>query len=186
MAKYKIKDLLLIYEDKDYRFAVLNNNGDKIKIITKNQILPITDDLNVYVDINAPSDFFAYEVFGEITAEPIVVKGYKANIALSKNGEPKKYDDIEEFNQLSTILLANEMYHSANILSAIFGIDDDFEFENENRNKFIDEETIEKIEKAINVAESRNEYNIRKDEQLKKQRRKIQEDEKSYRNTLEF
>ena len=78
------------------------------------------------------------------------------------------------------------MYHSRNILSAIFGIDDDSEFENENRNKFIDEAAIEKIEKAINVAESRNEYNIRKDEQLAKQRRKNQEDEKSYGNTLEF
>jgi len=186
MTKYKIKDLLLVYENKDCRFAVLNNNGDKIKIITKNQILPITDDLDVYVGINAPSDFFAYEVVGGIIAKPIVVKGYKANIALSKNGKPKKYDNIEEFNQLSTILLANEMYHSRNILSAIFGIDDDSEFENENRNKFIDAATIEKIEKAVNVAESRNEYNIRKDEQLAKQRRRNQEDEKSYRNTLEF
>ena len=36
MTKYKIKDLLLVYENKDCRFAVLNNNGDKIKIITKN------------------------------------------------------------------------------------------------------------------------------------------------------
>ena len=35
MARYKIKDLLLIYEDRDCRFAVLNSNGDKIKIITK-------------------------------------------------------------------------------------------------------------------------------------------------------
>ena len=35
MTKYKIKDLLLVYENKDCRFAVLNNNGDKIKIITK-------------------------------------------------------------------------------------------------------------------------------------------------------
>ena len=141
---------------------------------------------DVYVGINAPSDFFAYEVVDGIIAEPIVVKGYKANIALSNNGEPKKYDDIEEFNQLSTILLANEMYYSRNILSAVFGIDDDSEFENENRNKFIDAATIEKIEKAVNVAESRNEYNIRKDEQLAKQRRKNQENEKSYRNTLEF
>lgn len=186
MNKYKIKDLLLIYENSDCRFAVLNNSGDKIKIITKNQILPISDGLDVYVGINAPSDFFAYEIQEEVIAAPIVVKGYQANIALSKNNEPKKYDNIEEFNQLATILLANEMYHSRNILSAIFGIDEDSEFENENRNKFINEETIKKIEKAINVAESRNEYNIRKDAQLAKQRRQNQEDEKSYNQTLEF
>lgn len=186
MARYKIKDLLLIYEDRDCRFAVLNNNGDKIKIITKNQILPLTDGLDVYVGINAPSNFFAYEALGEIIVEPIVVNGYKANIALSKNDEPKKYDNMEEFNQLSTILLANEMYHSRDILAAIFGIDDDSEFENENRNRFIDDATIEKIEKAVNVAESRNEYNIRKEEQLAKQRKANQEDEKTYNETLEF
>ena len=171
--------------------------GEKLKALRKNtklSIFKVAKKVHIsgnYLSllergINAPSDFFAYEVVDGIIAEPIVVKGHKANIALSKNGEPKKYDDIEEFNQLSTILLANEMYYSRNILSAIFGIDDDSEFENENRNKFIDAATIEKIEKAVNVAESRNEYNIRKDEQLAKQRRKNQADEKSYRNTLEF
>lgn len=38
MEKYKIKDLLLIYESGDCRFGVLNNKKTKIKILTKNEI----------------------------------------------------------------------------------------------------------------------------------------------------
>ena len=43
MEKYKIKDLLLIYESGDCRFGVLNNKKTKIKILTKNEIHSINN-----------------------------------------------------------------------------------------------------------------------------------------------
>lgn len=186
MEKYKIKDLLLIYENHDCRFGVLNKDKNKIKIITKNKIVPLQDSLDIYVNIDSPEEFYAYCAVRETYACPIVINGKQANEVAARNSERKKYENMEEFNQLFALLNVHKLHLSGSILSSIFGIDEDGDFENENRNKFVDVATIEKIEKAINVAQSRNEYNIKKDQQLAKQRAKNKADEKDYETTLTF
>ena len=176
MNKYKIKDLLLIYENSDCRFAVLNKDKTKIKIITKNEVHLLNDSL--LKDYTGNSQIFAhlYQVYAYETKEDIRV----FPIFLKQNDLAHiKYDHhyiSEKFSQFDKVLDYNKIKDSKPIFKAVFN----------NPERFIEEATIKKIEKAINVAESRNEYNIRKDEHLAKQKRKNEEDEKSYNQTLEF
>ena len=176
MTKYKIRDLQLIYENKDCRFAVLNKDKTKIKIITKNEVHLLNDSL--LKDYTGQSQIFAhlYEVYAYETKKGIrAFPIYLKQDDLAHIAYDHRYIS-ENFSQFNKVLDYNKINYSEPIFKAVFN----------NPDNFIDEETIEKIEKAVNVAESRNEYNIRKDEQLAKQRRKNQEDEKSYSNTLEF
>ena len=89
MEKYKISDLLLVHEDKlcrvvyqfnrDCRFAVLNKDKTKIKIITKDEVHLVNDPL--LKDYTGESQTFAhlyqvyaYETKKGIRAFPIYLK----------------------------------------------------------------------------------------------------------------
>ena len=191
MTKYKIKDLLLTHERGICKFAILNNEKTKLKIITDNEILEIRESLDLIVDTDNSGEAFAYMTTFGVFAYPIVLRGAEVNPVLEEldkvqNTNSERFESFEEFNQLSAIMLSNDMIHSRPILSAIFGIDDDSEFQNERRNNFIDEETIKKIENAVNTAESRNTYDIQRQNRESKIRRENNLYEKTYNQTLEF
>lgn len=189
--KYKIKDLLLTYERGICKFAILNNEKTKLKIITDNEILEIREPLDFIVDTENLGEAFAYMTTFGVFAYPIVLRGAEINPVLDEldkvqNTNSERFESFEEINQLSAVMLSNDMIHSKQILSAIFGIDDNSEFENERRNNFLDEEAIKKIENAINTAESHNTYGIQKQNRESKKIRENNLYENTYKQTLEF
>ena len=77
--KYKIRDLLLTYENNDCRFAVINKSKTKIKILTKDEIHFIDNPvLKDYIrhtpDFDVLYDVYAYETKDGINAFPVCLK----------------------------------------------------------------------------------------------------------------
>lgn len=186
MEKYKISDLLLVHEDKlcrvvyqfnrDCRFAVLNKDKTKIKIITKDEVHLVNDPL--LKDYTGESQTFAhlYQVYAYETKDGIrVFPIYLKQDDLAHIEYDHRYIS-KNFSQFDKVLDYNKINYSEPIFKVVFN----------NPDRFIDEATIRKIEKAINIAESSNEYNLKKEEKLDKQKRKNLEYEKTYNQTLEF
>lgn len=186
MEKYKIKDLLLIYEYGDCRFGVLNNKKTKIKILTKNEIHSLDNpSLHTYGKESRDADGFCgfyyvnvYETNDGLKAFPLCGKfeDISANSrAIFRNGDYKCYYLTK---QIMEVLMCNRMDNSKNIFKAVFN----------NPENFIDITTIAKIEKAVNFAESYSKSSFRniENERWSKQKCKNQEYEKQYDQTLEF
>lgn len=183
MEKYKIKDLLLIYESGDCRFGVLNNKKTKIKILTKNEIHSINNpSFHTYMkeDREVGHLYYvnAYETRDGLKAFPLCGKFEDINA----NSRAIFRDDDDtcfyRYKQIMQVLEYNRMDNSKNIFEAVFN----------NPENFIDITTIAKIEKAVNFVESHSKSAFRniKNEKLAKQKCKNQEYAKQYDQTLEF
>ncbi|MGN1162924.1 MAG: hypothetical protein ACI4T2_03295 [Christensenellales bacterium] len=183
MEKYKIKDLLLIYEYGDCRFGVLNNKKTKIKILTKNEIHSLDNpSLHTYQKEDRDVGRFyyvnVYETNDGLKAFPLCGKFediYANSRAIFRNGDDKCFYLT---NQIIEVLVCNRMDNSKNIFKAVFN----------NPENFIDITTIAKIEKAVNFAESYSKSALRniENERRSKQKCKNQEYAKQYDQTLEF
>lgn len=183
MEKYKIKDLLLIYEFGDCRFGVLNNKKTKIKILTKNEIHSLHNpSLHTYMKEDRDVGHFyyvnVYETKDGLKAFPLCGKFEDINA----NSRAIFRDDDDtcfyRYKQITQVLEYNRMDNSKNIFEAVFN----------NPENFIDITTIAKIEKAVNFVESYSKSAFRniKNERLAKQKCKNQEYAKQYDQTLEF
>ena len=182
MEKYKIKDLLLIYESGVCRFGVLNNKKTKIKILTKNEIHSIDNpSLHTYMKEDRDVGYLyyvnVYETNDGLKAFPLCGKFEDINAnsrAIFRDGDDECF---YRYKQIIEVLKCNRMDNSTNIFEAVF-----------NPENFIDITTIAKIEKAVNFVESHSKSAFRniKNERLSKQKCKNQEYAKQYDQTLEF
>ena len=188
MERYQLRDLLVICEDNSCKFGILNNAGDKIKIITKNEIHAVEYPLDKHWNrIGGLVSTYAYTIEGGILAYPLIMKGAQANEVEKKHGGNFiLFDGDEDHHQIIGVLAINKLSRAINIISALYGIDKNYDFENTNRNRFVTPLMLEKIEKAIDFAISQNGYSIQKEKRINAQDEQNKKLEEGYSAIKEF